>query len=81
MTQLLLQNHIGKYCHLVNLPGTCTKIAVGRPDNKQNCCRTGEEIPPLVAIVMMSKTNRLVLHITNSKCLTLILQIDKVPGD
>ena len=51
MTQLRLHNPIGKYRHLVNQPWNLplkvslktTTIAVGRPDNKQNRCRTGEE--------------------------------------
>ena len=44
MTQLWVQNHIGKYRHLVNCPWKWprehTTVAVGRPDNKQNRCRT-----------------------------------------
>ena len=48
MTQLRSEYPIGKYCHLVINLGTClgnksTTVAVGRPDNKQNRCRTGEE--------------------------------------
>ena len=41
-----------------------TAVAIGRPDNKQNRCRTGEECErearglPLVAIATMSKRNR-----------------------
>ena len=48
MTQLWSHNPVGKYRHLVNYLGTVigsksTTVAFGKPHNKQNCCRTGEE--------------------------------------
>ena len=46
MTQLWSHHLIGKYCHLLLDLGTglgSKSTTMLRPDNKQNCCRTGEE--------------------------------------
>ena len=60
--RMTLYNSIGKYCHLTwnEAPPLFSElelrlgskehyhcIAVGRPDNTQNCCRTGEECEEL----------------------------------
>ena len=59
----------------LELAGSRTTVAIGRPDNKYNCCRTGEceelrlrRSLPLVAVAMMSNRNSgMSLRITNSK--------------
>ena len=64
----------------VDLPFQTLAVTIGRPDNKQNHCRTGEECEceefhlrkglPLVAITTMSKRNRgKPLRVSNSKLL------------
>ena len=81
--KLRSQNPIGKYRHLVNWPWNPrehTTVAIGRPDNMQNRCRTGgkceceehrlRRVLPLVANTTMSKRNTdKSLHLTNSKLL------------
>ena len=44
--------------------GTGSTVAVGREDNKQNHCRTGEELRRGFPLVAIAKRNK---YITNSK--------------